>query len=215
MLLQSFFPLVVLILAVLGSIVFGLATPTEAAAVGAFGGYLLAAVYATVAKRKDKARVFVVWLLLWAPALISIGWFFLHRGGSVEAPVPVAFGTLAVLGVALWAMLAYKQAWAADRGEGIGLPHRQDQRDGVLAVRGQRDLLGRLCAAGRAGAGRALGHEHEPQQDRVPGAEPGDHLHPRLAAGVDRDHRDLHAHLHPAAGQLRRRPAVLSACSWR
>jgi TRAP-type mannitol/chloroaromatic compound transport system permease large subunit len=110
MLLQSFFPLVVLILAVLGSIVFGLATPTEAAAVGAFGGYLLAAVYATVAKRKDKARVFTVWLLLWAPALVSIGWFFLHRGGSVEAPVPVAFGTLAVLGVAVWAMLAYKQA---------------------------------------------------------------------------------------------------------
>ena len=38
MLLASFFPLALLILAVLGSIVFGLATPTEAAAVGAFGG---------------------------------------------------------------------------------------------------------------------------------------------------------------------------------
>ncbi len=38
MLLSSFFPLALLILAVLGSIVFGLATPTEAAAVGAFGG---------------------------------------------------------------------------------------------------------------------------------------------------------------------------------
>ena len=45
MLLTSFFPLLVLILAVLGSIVFGLATPTEAAAVGAFGGFLLAAAY--------------------------------------------------------------------------------------------------------------------------------------------------------------------------
>jgi len=45
MLLASFFPLSVLILAVLGSIVFGLATPTEAAAVGAFGGFLLAAAY--------------------------------------------------------------------------------------------------------------------------------------------------------------------------
>jgi len=45
MLLGSFFPLAVLILAVLGSIVFGLATPTEAAAVGAFGGFLLAAAY--------------------------------------------------------------------------------------------------------------------------------------------------------------------------
>ena len=45
MLLTSFLPLLVLILAVLGSIVFGLATPTEAAAVGAFGGFLLAIAY--------------------------------------------------------------------------------------------------------------------------------------------------------------------------
>ena len=45
MLLTSFFPLAMLILAVLGSIVFGLATPTEAAAVGAFGGCILAAAY--------------------------------------------------------------------------------------------------------------------------------------------------------------------------
>jgi TRAP-type mannitol/chloroaromatic compound transport system permease large subunit len=45
MLLASFFPLAVLILAVLGSIVFGLATPAEAAAVGAFGGCILALSY--------------------------------------------------------------------------------------------------------------------------------------------------------------------------
>jgi TRAP-type mannitol/chloroaromatic compound transport system permease large subunit len=49
MLLTSFFPLALLILAVLGSIVFGLGTPTEAAAVGAFGGFILAAVYRYVA----------------------------------------------------------------------------------------------------------------------------------------------------------------------
>ena len=52
MLLTSFFPLAILILAVLGSIVFGLATPTEAAAVGAFGGFLLAVVYRYLANRK-------------------------------------------------------------------------------------------------------------------------------------------------------------------
>jgi TRAP-type mannitol/chloroaromatic compound transport system permease large subunit len=45
MLLESFFPLALLIIAVLGSIVFGLATPTEAAAVGALGGFILAAAY--------------------------------------------------------------------------------------------------------------------------------------------------------------------------
>ncbi len=54
MLLASFFPLAVLIIAVLGSIVFGLATPTEAAAVGAFGGCLLAGAYRYLAALKAK-----------------------------------------------------------------------------------------------------------------------------------------------------------------
>jgi TRAP-type mannitol/chloroaromatic compound transport system permease large subunit len=45
MLLTSFFPLALLIIAVLGSIVFGLSTPSEAAAVGAFGGFILAGIY--------------------------------------------------------------------------------------------------------------------------------------------------------------------------
>jgi TRAP-type mannitol/chloroaromatic compound transport system permease large subunit len=45
LLLTSFFPLALLILAVLGSIVVGLATPAEAAAVGAFGAFVLTAIY--------------------------------------------------------------------------------------------------------------------------------------------------------------------------
>jgi TRAP-type mannitol/chloroaromatic compound transport system permease large subunit len=45
MLLGSFFPLALMILAVLGTIVFGLATPTEAAAMGSMGGLLLAGAY--------------------------------------------------------------------------------------------------------------------------------------------------------------------------
>jgi tripartite ATP-independent transporter DctM subunit len=44
-LLYSFFPLAILILAVLGAIFFGLATPSEAAAVGAMGALVLAAAY--------------------------------------------------------------------------------------------------------------------------------------------------------------------------
>jgi TRAP-type mannitol/chloroaromatic compound transport system permease large subunit len=55
MLLGSFFPLALLILAVLGSIVAGLATPTEAAAVGALGGLLLAAVYRFINHWREKA----------------------------------------------------------------------------------------------------------------------------------------------------------------
>ncbi len=53
MLLSSFFPLAILILMVLGSIVFGLATPTEAAAVGAFGGFVLAASYRFIAHWRE------------------------------------------------------------------------------------------------------------------------------------------------------------------
>ena len=59
MLLSSFFPLLVLILAVLGSIVFGLATPTEAAAVGALGGFLLAAAYRQLTFNVVKESVFL------------------------------------------------------------------------------------------------------------------------------------------------------------
>ena len=44
-LLTSFFPLAVLILSVLGAIVFGLATPSEAASVGALGSLVLAGAY--------------------------------------------------------------------------------------------------------------------------------------------------------------------------
>ncbi|NBP18732.1 MAG: TRAP transporter large permease subunit [Burkholderiaceae bacterium] len=59
MLLSSFFPLAVLILFVLGSIVFGLATPTEAAAVGAIGGFILAAAYKQLNMNVIKESVFL------------------------------------------------------------------------------------------------------------------------------------------------------------
>jgi TRAP-type mannitol/chloroaromatic compound transport system permease large subunit len=59
MLLTSFFPLLILILAVLGSIVMGLATPTEAAAVGAFGGFLLAIAYRQLTFNVVKESVFL------------------------------------------------------------------------------------------------------------------------------------------------------------
>ena len=59
MLLGSFFPLAILILFVLGSIVFGLATPTEAAAIGAIGGVILAAAYKQLNFRIIKESVFL------------------------------------------------------------------------------------------------------------------------------------------------------------
>ena len=59
MLLTSFFPLTVLILGVLGSIVFGLATPTEAAAIGSLGGLLLAIGYRQLTWQRMKESVFL------------------------------------------------------------------------------------------------------------------------------------------------------------
>jgi len=72
MLLGSFFPLAIMILAVLGTIVFGLATPTEAAAIGSLGGLLLAAAYRrlnfTVMKESvyltAKTSAMVCWLFV-------------------------------------------------------------------------------------------------------------------------------------------------------
>jgi tripartite ATP-independent transporter DctM subunit len=55
----SFFPLATLIVAVLGAILFGLATPTEAAAVGALGSLVLAAAYRSLTLTKLKESVFL------------------------------------------------------------------------------------------------------------------------------------------------------------
>jgi tripartite ATP-independent transporter DctM subunit len=58
-LLTSFFPLAVLILSVLGAIVFGLATPTEAASVGAFGSLVLAAGYRALSLERLREAVYL------------------------------------------------------------------------------------------------------------------------------------------------------------
>jgi TRAP-type mannitol/chloroaromatic compound transport system permease large subunit len=119
MLLISFFPLAILILMVLGSIVFGLATPSEAAAVGGFGGFILAAAYRYTA--------------------------------HVRAPAE----------------------------------QRAGQGKAILATV------------------KDLGAVHD--------ARAVHHLHPRLAARMDRDHHHLHADLPAPAAALQYRPAVLRA----
>ncbi len=91
MLLSSFFPLLVLILAVLGSIVMGLATPTEAAAVGALGGFLLAIAYKqfnmTVLKESvfltAKTSAMVCWLFV-GSAIFSAAFALLGGQELVE-----------------------------------------------------------------------------------------------------------------------------------
>ena len=58
-LMTSFMPLALLIVCVLGAILFGLATPSEAAAVGALGSMLLAAAYRSLSLEKLKESVFL------------------------------------------------------------------------------------------------------------------------------------------------------------
>jgi TRAP-type mannitol/chloroaromatic compound transport system permease large subunit len=109
MLLASFFPLVVLILAVLGSIVFGLATPTEAAAVGAFGGYVLAAIYLLLNHPGPVIRrTLLVWIPLWVPFVVSVVWFRFPE--AFGGPVPTWLGLIAIVCVALWSLLALRQS---------------------------------------------------------------------------------------------------------
>lgn len=91
MLLASFFPLVLLILSVLGSIVLGLATPTEAAAMGALGGMLLAAAYRRLNLAVLKESVFltaktsamVCWLFV-GSAIFSAAFALLGGQALVE-----------------------------------------------------------------------------------------------------------------------------------
>ncbi|MCC2690666.1 MAG: transporter large permease subunit, partial [Rhizobiaceae bacterium] len=87
MMFTSFVPLAFLILAVLGSILFGFATPSEAAAIGALGGLLLAAAYRALTWRRLKESVYltarttamVCWLFVGSATFASI---FAYLGGQ-------------------------------------------------------------------------------------------------------------------------------------
>ncbi len=85
-LLTSFVPLTVLIMLVLGSILGGLATPAEAAAMGALGGLVLAVLYRSLTWAKVKESVFlcakttamVCWLFVGSWTFASV---FSYLGG--------------------------------------------------------------------------------------------------------------------------------------
>jgi tripartite ATP-independent transporter DctM subunit len=88
MLLTSFVPLAVLIMAVLGAILFGLATPSEAASVGAFGSLALAAAYRELTWERLKQSVYltvrtsamVCWLFVGSWTFSSV---FSYLGGHM------------------------------------------------------------------------------------------------------------------------------------
>jgi tripartite ATP-independent transporter DctM subunit len=86
----SFLPLALLIMAVLGAILFGLATPTEAAGVGAFGALVLAAAYGQL--KFDRVRE-SVYLTARATAMVC----FLFIGSWTFSSVFAYLGGQAVI----------------------------------------------------------------------------------------------------------------------
>jgi TRAP-type mannitol/chloroaromatic compound transport system permease large subunit len=114
MLLASFFPLTVLILAVLGSIVFGLATPTEAAAIGSLGGFILAAIYMVIKLDPQAMRkALLSWLPFALVGSIAIIWFILFKAEFLTAGPPKWIGWLSMAAIGLWCIQA---AWQAKMG---------------------------------------------------------------------------------------------------
>ncbi len=110
MLLTSFFPLAVMILAVLGTIVFGLATPTEAAAVGSFGGFILAAMYMAMRRSAEERRTLrTTWMPLWLVFGASIVWFLLFKAGMLPTAPPDWLGWLSMVALGIWSVLAVRQ----------------------------------------------------------------------------------------------------------
>ncbi len=110
MLLTSFFPLAILILAVLGTIVFGLATPTEAAAIGSFGGFVLAALYLSLNKPAAQRRTLrATWIPLWMLFGVSVVWFILFKAGALPAAPPDWVGWLSMAAIGVWCLLAVPQ----------------------------------------------------------------------------------------------------------
>ncbi len=87
MMITSFVPLAVLIMAVLGAILFGFASPTEAAGVGAFGGLFLAACYRSLNWQMLRESVYltvrtsamVCWLFVGSWTFSSV---FSYLGGE-------------------------------------------------------------------------------------------------------------------------------------
>ncbi|MEQ8739657.1 MAG: TRAP transporter large permease subunit, partial [Hoeflea sp.] len=115
MIATSFLPLAFLIMAVLGSILFGLATPTEAASIGALGGIVLAFIYRAMTWQRMRESVYltvrttamVCWLFVGSYTFSAV---FSYLGGEHVISefvqgldlTPLQFLILAQLIIFLW-----------------------------------------------------------------------------------------------------------------
>ena len=206
-LIASVVPLGVLTVVVLAVILFGICTATESAAIGALGALYLA----VMAKF---AREVWWWSLVGAILGVALGWYagrelrVAARGGldrrhASWAPWCRRSGTC---GTSTELRENLKQSTfltAKTTAMVCWLFVGSALFSAVFALHGGQGLIERWV----------LGMNLSPLGFLITGA--AHHLPARLAARVDRDHRDLLPDLHPAAEPLPGRPASCSAPWWR
>lgn len=123
MLMTSFFPLAFLIMSVLGAILFGLATPSEAASVGALGGLVLAAAYRALTWERLKESVYltvrtsamVCWLFVGSWTFASV---FSYLGGhSVIEEFVLGLGLTPIMFLILAQFIIFLLGWPLEWSE--------------------------------------------------------------------------------------------------
>lgn len=97
LILRGFVPITALILLVMGAIFLGFATPSEGAALGAFGGLLLAAAHGRLTFPMIKESVFLT-----VRAAAMVGWLLV--GSSIFAAVFARLGGASIIGSAVTAL---------------------------------------------------------------------------------------------------------------
>ncbi len=123
MMLTSFFPLAFLIFAVLGAILFGLATPSEAASMGALGGLVLAAAYRALTWERLKESVYltvrtsamVCWLFVGSWTFASV---FSYLGGhSLIEETVLGMGLSPVMFLIMAQLIIFLLGWPLEWSE--------------------------------------------------------------------------------------------------
>ncbi len=123
MMMTSFFPLAFLILSVLGAILFGLATPSEAASMGALGGLVLAAAYRALTWERLKESVYltvrtsamVCWLFVGSWTFASV---FSYLGGhSLIEETVLGMGLTPVMFLIMAQFIIFLLGWPLEWSE--------------------------------------------------------------------------------------------------
>ena len=204
-LITSFLPLFALIAAALGSIVFGLATPSEAAAMGSLGALLLAVSYGADYSRRWALVLIQIYGLLAGAFLIYLivcGFTAINVDRRI---VTVALFATLIVGIVLIPITSFSLRQLK---ESVFLTARTTAMvcwlfigsfcfSAVFAYLGGHEPIEKFVLAMNLSSTGI----HDSRADH--------HFRSGLAAGMDRDHRHLHADLPAALEDLRHRSAVL------